>query len=173
MKWMLLFAVCLFTTLVVGQSTLKIYVVTDDYRSDMEIIDVNTSALERYGTSVDSTNIQYYSNMMSTQVVRLEYFELFGEEDEPVVEEAEMTAGMEDILLEDEEILASEEVEEEDNVAPVKQSTPSESVSVSRSSGGTSSSSYKTASRVKAKRVKLPQRTKRHRKFRGKCPKFF
>lgn len=174
MKWILLFAVTLVTCTAFSQSTLKIYVATDDVRADMDIIDLNTSALSRYGSSVDSTNIQYYSNMMSTQVIRVDAYLLFGEDDEPVVEMAEMTASMNDILLNDEPSDAKESIASpatEKRVTPDSSSDASES---RRSEPSYSSSASSSASKVRAKSKKIKKRRiKRHKRYNSRCPRFF
>ena len=71
MRWILLLVGITLQTIATSQSTLKIYVANDDSRSDMDIIDLNTSALDRYGQSVDSTNMNFYTTTMSTQVLRM------------------------------------------------------------------------------------------------------
>lgn len=176
MKWTLLLIGIAVQTLVIGQSTLKIYVTNDDVRSDMDIIDLNTSSLERYGQSVDSTNIKYYATTMSTQVLRMSRLDLFGPEEELIddVIDSPSVASMEvEPALEP---VTTKVIIREKTTRPPATSTQYSRTVVSEETSArvSSETSRATKAKVKAKsksyRLKKPRKIKR---YKGQCPKFF
>jgi len=169
MRWMLLIVGIMLHTIVFGQSTLKIYVANDDTRSDMDIIDLNTSALDRYGQSVDSTNINFYTTTMSTQVMRMSRLELFGPEEKVMtVEEKavdlEGNGGNSGALFgESEELVALQEVKEDSELRnPLVPNRPT--IRSNKVTQRSSKSRKRNRHMKKAKKIK---------KYRGQCPRFF
>lgn len=161
MKWFLLPVVLFLHTAVLGQGTLKIFVALEDSRHDMDIIDLNTSAIDNYGVSVDSTNINFYTTTMSTQVVRLSREQLFGPE-------LEAPLASEELILEDESPIVIAQNSEPQSV--ITTSLPPASTS-ERAVSDRSSTSTKSKVRVSNKAHKL-KKTKRFKRYKGKCPKF-
>jgi|GEM_PF-5789652 len=166
MKWFLLPVVLFLHTAVLGQGTLKIFVALDDTRNDMDIIDLNTSTIENYGVSVDSTNINFYTTTMSTQVVRITREQLFGPEEEFYLETP--VASVEMFLEEEAEIILDEpELEDEPRVT-IKENEARQNTTPAKYAVRSTSKSQKRKPNTSRKLKK----TKRFKKYRGKCPKF-
>jgi len=163
MRWFLLLVVLFFHTAALSQGTLKIFVAIDDGRNDMDIIDLNTAALDNYGVSVDSTNINFYTTTMSTQVVRLTREQLFGPEEEEEFDLETPVASI-DIILEEEPIIryTNQELRE---VSEAPQSSY-QKTTLSQNRAPTKNTSKKSRSTRKLKK------SKRFKKYKGKCPKF-
>lgn len=168
MKWLLLPLTLLLLAPAFSQGTLKIYVATDDERNDMDIIDLNTSAISNYGVSVDSTNINFYTTTMSTQVVRLHPDILF-EPEGPDAFLEEPTASQELILTDDmpESIVVSTLPS---SLTAEERGRPDEEIRSSDSQRTRMVSNRKKSNRHK--RSKSLKKTKRFKKYRGKCPTF-
>ena len=166
MRWILLIVGITLHTLVLGQSTLKIYVANDDLRSDMDIIDINTSALDRYGQSVDSTNINFYATTMSTQVLRMSRVDLFGPEEveDPIISD-DVSGGNSGSTI---NVTKAANIQQ----TPSPKSSESTRTVASRSySSSTFSKSNKT-SRTKRK-LRTVKKSRKNKRYRGQCPKFF
>jgi len=162
MKWFLFPLALLMSTAGLSQGTLKIYVTLDDSRHDMDIIDLNTSAIDNYGVSVDSTNINYYTTTMSTQVVRLSYEQLFGPEEEF---EMDVPVASMDFLLEEEDDITSQETSSIESPEPALRND-------SQASRVVAKQSYTRPKTKKATSSKRLKKSKRFKKYKGKCPKF-
>ena len=180
MRWILLLASVMLHTVVISQATLKIFVAIEDIRSDMDIIDLNTSSLDRYGQSVDSTNTNYYTTTMSTQVLRMTRLELFGPEEETTLDEKELdknnggTSETYSDLESNSEISADKDQNQaEANVQDVRTANTyhkKEVIDNGPTQRSRIASSRSTRSKPKHRGVK---KSKKIKKYRGQCPKFF
>ena len=160
-------------TIANSQSTLKIYVANDDSRSDMDIIDLNTSALDRYGQSVDSTNINFYTTTMSTQVLRMNRLDLFGPEE---VKATEVSAE-EKMNIEPElggNATGSNIVTSQANVLRKENKTELGSRTASFVTRTSSRATAVTQRPPKSKRKQRhSKKTRKIKKYKGQCPRFF
>lgn len=184
MRCLLLLAVMSFCAALAGQSTLRIYVVNDDNRSDMAIIDLNTESIDRYGQSVDSTNINFYATTMSTQVMRLTYEELYGFPKDIPIEGAEMRTEIIEPKIQypiTSDVMEVQAHQEENiSLAPsnpvsapiISGGSLVKNVQRSNASGG---GSYRSSDRKPSKKISRGggKKTRKYKKYNGRCPKFF
>jgi len=177
MRWILLLVGITFCTLAFGQSTLKIYVAIDDMRSDMDIIDINTSSLDRYGQSVDSTNIKFYATTMSTQVLRISRVALLGEEELKIDEVESIEIPSFDTALPDKGEGAA--IESSENLSNAAQNAAISKNTVANRSAESDRSYTKKATAKKRRAVLNKKRSssgkkiKKIKRYKGQCPKFF